>query len=116
MGKVEPNSDNLYLPVERKPKVFNDLKVPKKLQKDLPYHLKPKTNAEKERKIENERVAVVLEPQERKLLNQMKMMRTIFQTKEEKLDAEKAKRIEHLIKKKNQEEEKKFKKQKEARK
>ena len=77
--KVEPNPDNLYTPVERQPKVFNDLKVPKSLQKDLPYHLKPKTLAEKERKIENERVAVVLEPQERKMLNQMKMMRTIFQ-------------------------------------
>ena len=77
--KVDPNPDNLYTPVERQPKVFNDLKVPKSLQKDLPYHLKPKTLAEKERKIENERVAVVLEPQERKMLNQMKMMRTIFQ-------------------------------------
>ena len=54
-------------------------KINKNLQKELPYRLKPKTVAEKERKIENERVAVVLEPQERKLLNQMKMMRTVFQ-------------------------------------
>ena len=77
--KAEPNSDHLYIPVERKPKVFNDLKINKNLQKQLPYRLKPKTVAEKERKIENERVAVVLEPQERKLLNQMKMMRTVFQ-------------------------------------
>jgi len=82
----------------------------------LPYKLKPKTLAEKERNLESERVAVVLEPNERKLLNQMKMMRTIFHGKEEKLSQEKSKRIEQLIKKKNQEDEKKFKKQKEARK
>ena len=102
--------------MHREPKVFNDLKIPKKLQKELPYHLKPKTLAEKIRNVENERVAVVVEPKERKLLNQMKMMRTIYEAKSDKLALEKATRIETLIKRKNQEEAKKFKRQKEARK
>lgn len=114
--QAEPNPDHLYTPIERQPKVFNELKIPKSLQQDLPYHLKPKSNAEKLRNMENERVAVVLEPHEKKLMNQMKMMRTIFHAKQEKQEAEKAKRVEDLIKKKSQEEEKKFKKQKEARK
>ncbi len=114
--KAEPNPDHLYTPIERQVKVFNDLKVPKSLQRELPYHLKPKTIAEKERNLQSERVAVVLEPHERKVLNQMKMMRTIFHDKEDKQASEKAKRFEQLISKKNKEEEKKFKKQKEARK
>ena len=112
----EPNPDHLYTAIEREPKVFNDLKIPKKLQNELPYHLKPKVMAEKQRSLESERVAVILEPQERKMLNQMKMMRTIYEDREDKLASDKTKRIETLIKKKAQEEEKKFKRQKEARK
>ena len=114
--KATVNPDNLYTPIEREPRVFNDLRIPKKLQKELPYNLKPKVLAEKARNLESERVAVVLENHERKLLNQMKMMRTIYQAKEDKMKEEKTKRFETLIKKKNAEEEKKFKKQKEARK
>ena len=114
--KAQVNPDHLYTEIEREPRVFNDLKIPKKLQKELPYHLKPKVLAQKQRNLESERVAVVLENHERKVLNQMKMMRTIYQAKEDKLKEEKTKRIETLIKKKNAEEEKKFKKQKEARK
>ena len=112
----QPNTDHFYTPIERQPKVFNDLKIPKKLQKELPYHLKPKVLAEKQKSLESERVALVLEPHERKMLNQMKMMRTIYEDREDKLAGEKAKRIESLIKKKAQEEQKKFKRQKEARK
>ena len=110
------NTDSLYTPIEREPRVFNDLRIPKKLQKELPYQLKPKVLAEKRRNLESERVAVVLDNNERKLLNQMKMMRTIYNAKEDKMKEEKTKRIETLIKKKNAEEEKKFRKQKEARK
>ena len=46
----------------------------------------------------------------------MKMLKAVHQDKQEKLDKEQAKRMETLIKKKTQEEERKFKKQKEARK
>ena len=112
---AQPNPDHLYTTVERQPKVFNDLKIPRNLQKELPYHLKPKVLAEKRRALEKERVAVVLEPHEKKTLNQMKMMRTIYEDREDKLSTEKAKRIETLIKKKAIEEQKKFKRQKEAR-
>ena len=46
----------------------------------------------------------------------MKVLRTLFQDKEAKLSAEKKKRVESMIKKVQDAEERKFKKQKEARK
>ena len=39
----EVNPDHLYKEIKREPKVFNDLRVPRNLQRDLPYSLKPKT-------------------------------------------------------------------------
>jgi hypothetical protein len=38
----EVNPDHLYLEVKREPKVFQPLQIPKALQAELPYHLKPK--------------------------------------------------------------------------
>merc|ERR1719411_1442521 len=34
---ANPNADNLYTKVSREPKVFSELKVPRHIQKDLPY-------------------------------------------------------------------------------
>ena len=112
---AKPNEDNLYTKISREPKVFSDLKIPRNLQKELPYNLKPKFST-KRSNAQQGRVAVILEPEERKLLNQMKMLKAVHQDKQDKLDKEQAKRVEALIKKKTQEEERKFKKQKEARK
>lgn len=114
-GEAQP--DSAYTEIERQPKVFNELRIPRKLQAALPYNLKPKMGTEKAPKdFKAERVAVVLEPEERKLMNQMKVLRTIFADKEEKTKAEQSKRINELIRRKNAEEERKFKRQKEARK
>ena len=38
----EVNPDHLYLEVKREPKVFQPLQIPRALQAELPYHLKPK--------------------------------------------------------------------------
>ena len=112
---ANPNDDNLYTKITRDPKVFSDLRIPRNLQKDLPYNLKPKFSTKKAN-AEQGRIAVILEPEERKILNQMKMLKTVHHDKQEKLEKEQAKRVDSLIKKKTQEEEKKFRKQKEARK
>ena len=112
---AKPNEDNLYTKISREPKVFSDLKIPRNLQKELPYNLKPKFATKKSNATQG-RVAVILEPEERKLLNQMKMLKAVHQDKQDKLEKEQAKRVEALIRKKTQEEEKKFRKQKEARK
>ena len=111
----KPNADSLYTEIKREHKVFSELKIPRNLQKDLPYNLKPKLLGKKGN-VEAGRIAVILEPHERKVLNQMKMLKTLHQDKQEKLEKEQNKRMGVLIKKKTQEEEKKFKKQKEARK
>jgi ribosome biogenesis protein BMS1 len=115
--KMEANPDNLYTKIVREPKVFNDLQIPRNLQRDLPYNFKPKhltTGGKKDKTLQ--RVAVVLEPEEKKVVNHMKVLRTLFQEKEAKQSAEKTKRVETMIRKVKGEEERKFKKQKEARK
>ena len=112
---AKPDKDNLYTEIKREHKVFSDLRVPRNLQKNLPYNLKPKLGPKKLNP-ESGRVAVILEAPERKILNTMKMLKTVHQDKQDKLEKEQNKRVELLIKKKTQEEERKFKKQKEARK
>jgi ribosome biogenesis protein BMS1 len=66
----EPNIDSLYKPIERRERVFRPLVVPTRLQQDLPFHLKPKSaefTTIKDPIEEKQRVAVVLEPQEKKV-------------------------------------------------
>ncbi|KAL6785735.1 hypothetical protein ACKKBF_B01435 [Auxenochlorella protothecoides x Auxenochlorella symbiontica] len=71
-------SDSLYRAIERKPRVFNPLKIPKNLQAALPFKSKPKTEAARKRKSLEQRRAVVLEPEEKRaatLLNQLNAIR-----------------------------------------
>lgn len=66
----EPNVDSLYKPIERKERVFRPLQIPAQLQQDLPFHLKPKAAENltiKDPVQEKQRVAVVLEPEEKKV-------------------------------------------------
>lgn len=69
----EPNVDSLYKPIERRERVFRPLQIPTQLQQDLPFHLKPKPAEAlkvKDPIEEKQRVAVVLEPQEKKVQRQ----------------------------------------------
>lgn len=109
-----PNPDHLYTEIKRQPKVFNELQVPRNLQKDLPYHLKPKF-VSKGREFSSERVHVELDSKEKKVRNLMKMLSTVAEDKADKLQKDKSKRIQELIRRKVALEEKKFKRQKEAR-
>ncbi len=66
----EPNIDSLYKPIERKERIFRPLQIPTQLQQDLPFHLKPKSTESitvKDPIEEKQRVAVILEPQEKKV-------------------------------------------------
>ncbi|CAF0719294.1 unnamed protein product [Adineta ricciae] len=77
----EPSVDSLYKPIERKERVFRPLQIPTQLQRDLPFHLKPKpTEATTVRDPieEKQRVAVILEPQEKKIADIMKMFTTVY--------------------------------------
>ncbi|CDW55052.1 ribosome biogenesis protein bms1 [Trichuris trichiura] len=77
--------DALYKPIERKPYVPMPLRIPKELQKRLPYAVKPKHKATKERKgvdpIVSKHTQLALEPAERKVNEVMKMLKTVHQSK-----------------------------------
>ncbi|KAL6533954.1 Glycoside hydrolase 2 (Mannanase, beta-galactosidase) [Orobanche hederae] len=64
---VPVNKDSFYKPVERKPRKFNPVVIPRSIQVALPFKTKPKnTPARKQPLFENKR-AVVMEPRERKV-------------------------------------------------
>ena len=69
------------------------------LQKELPYHLKPKVAAKGSTGAEG-RVAVVLDTEERKVASQMKKLRALYSNKVEREKADVNKRMDALIKKK----------------
>ncbi|XP_037790016.1 ribosome biogenesis protein BMS1 homolog [Penaeus monodon] len=90
--KNEVNPDHLYTPItQRRDYVPLPLKVPKALQKDLPYNMKPKVTP-KSKKVE--RVVVVKDPHEVEMDDFMKRLKVMM---EDKLQKEKK---EMLVRKK----------------
>jgi ribosome biogenesis protein BMS1 len=78
------NTDSLYRDIERAPKQFNPLKVPKALQAALPFKSKPKTEAKRRRETLETRRAVVLEPGERKAYTLVQQLNAIRNLKAKK--------------------------------
>ncbi|KAI4368302.1 hypothetical protein MLD38_016876 [Melastoma candidum] len=75
---VPVNKDSLYKPIERKPKKFNPLVIPKTLQAALPFASKPKEAPSRKRPLLEQKRAVVMEPHERKvhaLVQQLQLIR-----------------------------------------
>ncbi|XP_050504650.1 ribosome biogenesis protein BMS1 homolog [Diabrotica virgifera virgifera] len=89
----EANKDSLYTTIEREPKPFKPLIIPKKLQQALPYRDKPK-HMQRSGKNEIDRVAVIAEPEETKISTMMKMLRASYDKKQEKLKEETKERLE----------------------
>ncbi|KHN89148.1 Ribosome biogenesis protein bms1 [Toxocara canis] len=79
--KPPQKGDSLYHPVERRPFEPAPLVIPKSLQKELPYRLKPKegvpTKKSKGDPLVNRHTVVILEPHESKVHRLMEMMDTI---------------------------------------
>jgi ribosome biogenesis protein BMS1 len=94
--KTPMNVNSTYKRIERPPRRFNPLIVPKKLQSSLPYASKPKLMATQRRQTYLQKRAVVMEPEERKaiaLLQQMRALRKDQMTRrKEKKDEKKAER------------------------
>ncbi|XP_043285271.1 ribosome biogenesis protein BMS1 homolog [Venturia canescens] len=117
--KALPNNDSLYTPIVREPKVFKPLVIPRNLQKNLPYRDKPKLQPSlKNRKVSFEatRPAVVREPREEKISKLMKMIRTTYSHKQEKLKEATSQRMNAYKARVEAEEMKKMKRQKELKK
>lgn len=74
-------NDSLYREIERRPRVFNPLKIPKSLQADLPFKSKPKIQAPRKRKTLEQKRAVVVEGDEKKKLTLVSQLNAIRNVK-----------------------------------
>ncbi|XP_044745968.1 ribosome biogenesis protein BMS1 homolog isoform X2 [Coccinella septempunctata] len=93
--KSQINPDHLYEPIVREEKPFAPLVIPRKLQASLPYRDKPKHGIKmSEKKKGTSRVAVVLEPHEQKVGNMMKMIKSVYNHKQEKAKQQTKERLE----------------------
>lgn len=119
--KNEANTDSMYTEVNRQPKVFKPLVIPKNLQKGLPYRFKPKEKSatlsgnNPKDKFKN-RIAVVKSPHEQKVSSVMKMLKTNFEKKKEVQKEATAERLKVHKKQQELEEWRKIKRQKELKK
>ncbi|EDR13155.1 uncharacterized protein LACBIDRAFT_245157 [Laccaria bicolor S238N-H82] len=114
--KTPLNVNSTYKRIERAPRRFNPLIVPKKLQASLPYASKPKLMKPQQNQTYLQKRVVVMEPEEKKavaLLQQIRALRKdqVVRRKEKKVE-KKAERQKKLAK----EEERKGEKEKERRK
>lgn len=69
--------NSAYKPIERPPRRFNALKVPKKLQATLPYASKPKLMKPQSKQTYMQTRAVVLEPEEKKAIALLQQIRAL---------------------------------------
>ena len=96
--------DSLYHEIERRPRVFNPLHVPKNLQAALPFKSKPKLEMKRRRKTLEQRRAVVVEPEERKRMSLVAQLNAIRNAKAEARRAQRARHAEKMAKKTAEEE------------
>ncbi|XP_043254271.1 ribosome biogenesis protein BMS1 homolog isoform X1 [Colletes gigas] len=111
------NMDSMYTAIERQPKAFGRLTIPRSLQKELPYRNKPKLMpSNRKPKFKDGRVAVVREPKEQKVAKIMEMIKTNYTHKQRLLKAATKKRMEAYQARIKVEETRKLKRQKELKK
>ncbi|KAF8333533.1 uncharacterized protein EI90DRAFT_3052302 [Cantharellus anzutake] len=92
--KVPTRSDSSYKRIERRPREFQPLKIPKQLLAALPYEHKPK-----EVLPPVEKRAVIMEPEEQKAIELLQQLRAINKDKLERLEAKKKWKKEQFQKK-----------------
>nr|KJB20109.1 hypothetical protein B456_003G133300 [Gossypium raimondii] len=94
---IPVNKDSLYKLIERKPRNFNPLVIPKPLQADLPFESKPKNIPHQKRPLLEDRRAVVMEPHERKvhaLVQHLQLIRNDKMKKRKLKEEQKRKEVE----------------------
>ncbi|XP_024524111.1 ribosome biogenesis protein bms1 [Selaginella moellendorffii] len=102
---VPVNKNSLYRPTERQPRRFNPLQIPKALQAALPFKSKPKLSAKRKKPVLESARAVVLEPNERKVVSLVQQLTTIQNDKAKKRKLEQRKKKEAYTAQKAKEEE-----------
>ena len=78
--KPTVRKDSVYQPVVRETRRFNALKIPPSLEKKLPFKSRPKLMAKRKRG-QSTRRAVILEPQERKVIRLMNQLTSLHKEK-----------------------------------
>ncbi|KAJ3215795.1 Glycoside hydrolase 2 (Mannanase, beta-galactosidase) [Clydaea vesicula] len=112
-GLAVPNLvDSTYKEIERKPRVFNKLKVPKSLQSQLPFKTKPKLLKKQQKKTYLQKRAVVMEADEKKVYSLIQQINTIKNEKDLKRKVKDKEKKEVYLKKKALSEEKSLRKKK----
>ncbi|KAG9403175.1 Glycoside hydrolase 2 (Mannanase, beta-galactosidase) [Aphanomyces cochlioides] len=101
---IPVNPDSVYKPIVRPKKVFNPLKVPAKLQAQLPFASKPKQDKKRAEKSYAVKRAVVLEPEERKKYTLLQQVNTLRRDKQTIRQQKNAARTEESKKRKAREE------------
>jgi ribosome biogenesis protein BMS1 len=94
------NVDSIYKPIERKERRFNTLKVPKSLQADLPFANKPKNATKSKKQSYLSKRAVILEPEEKKIVTLMQQLNTLRNEKDRKRKIKNVERLDAYAKKK----------------
>ncbi|KAF9561058.1 DUF663-domain-containing protein [Agrocybe pediades] len=114
--KTPLNVNSTYKKVERAPRRFNPLVVPKKLQAALPYASKPKLMKPQKTETYMQKRAVVMEPEEKKALALMQQMRALRKDQVARRHEKKEEKKAERLKKMEKEGEKKMEKDKERKK
>lgn len=103
--------------IVRPPKQFYPLRIPRALQKSLPYKDRPKHGpVDPKKPIDSNRIAVVHSPYEQRVANMMKMIKTNYDAKKEKQKKETEIRVKKFKEAKLADEMRRLKRQKELRK
>ena len=114
--KTPLNVNSTYKKIERAPRRFNPLRVPQKLQAELPYASKPKLTAPQKRQTYLQKRAVVMEPEEKRAIALLQQMRALRGDQVKRRREKKAEKREEREKALAKEEAKKGEKEKEKRK
>lgn len=79
--KPPVKKNSFYKPVVRETRRFNPLRIPAALQKQLPFKSKPKLQEKRRGKTLSSRRAVILEPEEKRVVTLMQQLATIHKDK-----------------------------------
>ena len=79
--KPPVNKDSLYKPQVRLPRKFNPLKIPRSLERGLPFKCRPKYMEKCKKKANDMRKAVILEPEEKRVRSLMQQLQTLHKEK-----------------------------------
>ncbi|XP_064457943.1 ribosome biogenesis protein BMS1 homolog isoform X2 [Ornithodoros turicata] len=109
-------TDSIYKRAERKEFYFKPLVIPKELQKSLPYKDKPKVKSVTEGGNAMQRVAVVLDGQEKERINLVNKMKVIYEDKHKKIKDKMIQRVKEHRKEMKKSEMRQLRRQKELKK